>query len=254
MLSNNEIKYLIRLKQKKYRKEHREFIAEGLRLCEELLTSSMCIKKLFISSDFGAKERENLLIDKAQKRKIVVEEVKPSVMSRFCSTKTPPPIAAWAECRDHQLSKEFLNGRRFLVLDSLTDPGNVGTLLRTANAFGWDGAILVGQNVEIYNSKLLRASMGAIFHFPVCCSNLKTVLSLFRDINLPYLISLPDQGDLFPSSHYPHKLAFILGSEAHGVSNELYQDAHSVVKIPMESHVESLNVAIAGGILLYLLR
>ncbi len=258
MFTKKQIRHLIQLKQKKYRRERKEFLVEGIRLCEELFRSCLTVNSLFVTKNFGEKERELALLEQSRDRNIEIKTLDDFVLHRFCATTTPQPIVAWVKMRDsnskESLKKHFSLGRRFLVLDGVSEPGNVGTLLRTAEAFGWDSITFLGDCPELHNPKVLRASMGAAFRIPTFYSNYEEVLSIFEDTGVSYLLSLADEGAQFPLKETPPKLALFLGSEAHGVGRELRKNAYNAVNLKMCGGVESINVASAGAIFLYLLK
>ncbi|WP_372366602.1 TrmH family RNA methyltransferase [Candidatus Uabimicrobium sp. HlEnr_7] len=237
------------LHQKKYRKISQEFLVEGIRICEEVITSNYKIEQAYFSDELLKNTRGKKLASKIIEEGIPTITLAQNKISKLCTTKTPSPIIIRAKQKKHAL--DSLCGSKFVVLENVADPGNVGTIIRTAEAFNWDAVILIGESVEVYNPKTVRSTMGSLFRQSVFYSSTADVLSCFEDIGVSYIVTCVDNGLNPRSINVPCKRAVFLGSEAHGVSSIIEKRAHHKVKIPTQN-VESLNIAIAGGILLYL--
>ena len=254
ILSKLKLKSFAKLLHKKAREESQEFLAEGVRLCEELLLSSLestavIFTPRLLESPNGAK-----LLQQAEQHNLPIWQTDEVELQKLAETEHPQPILVCARMRHHQMSPQFLQQRRVLILMDITDPGNVGTLIRTAEAFGWDGMIATGTTADIYNSKVLRAAMGAAFRFPFAYAGTESLLSCLEDTSVPSVVSVPRNGMVSPFSSLPDRFVLILGNEAHGVPAQWIARANWQVTLPMVAPVESLNVAVAGGILLFLLR
>ncbi len=165
-------------------------------------------------------------------------------------TQTPQQVLFLCALPDHALP-ETLAGRRYLVLDGLQDPGNVGTLWRTADAFGADGLILLPGCADPWNPKTLRATMGACFRLPVWEGELTALLSRLKQAGLPlYATALRE--DTVDVRDIPlDRAAVVIGSEGRGVSREVLAASERTVKIPMTDRCESLNAAAAGAVILW---
>ena len=254
-LDKKQSKYFTELLRKKYRRQRREFLVEGVRLCRELLTSSYQIKSVIFSEKLDRHPSGPQLVAMIRQRGIVCYHADESMLQRLTDTKNPQPIVACASMANHDLTSEFFaDSRRFLALLDLSDPGNVGTLMRTAEAFSWDRVICLGNTADIYNPKVLRAAMGSIFRLKISCSTLETAMSFFEYTGVASFISMPAQGVVLPLAKVPEKIALFVGNEAHGLPENLNEKAHTIVRLPMATPVDSLNAAVAGGILLYLLK
>lgn len=253
-LSKNQAKSFARLLHKKDRAEAGAFLVEGVRLCQELFASSLTVTDLIFTGKLVSLETGGKLLDMADAKKIQVWETNDETLSKLCDTTTPQPVVACARMRESVWPAAFASARRLLVLHDVTDPGNVGTLLRSAEAFGWDGVVCTGSTTELYNPKVMRAAMGSAFRLPVHHTEAKTLLSFFVDNGVTSVVSTPGRGTVPPLPDLPAKLALWMGNEAHGIGEELIASAARQVQLPMAAHVESLNVAVAGGILLFLLR
>ena len=230
--SNNTIKTLIKLKQKKYRDETGYYLVEGEHLVEEAMK---------------AKQVECLISTKDITSDLPIVIVSNEVMSKLSFTKSPQFIMA--KCKIKKENK-LIDGKRYLILDDLQDPGNIGTLIRTALAFSIDQVILSNNCVDLYNDKLLRSMQGANFHINCIYDYLKTVISTLKKNNVKIIGSALENGQDIKQIKISEKMAFIVGNEGNGMNKDILQECDYVGYIPINT-IESLNVAIAGSIMMY---
>lgn len=230
--SNNTIKALIKLKQKKYRDETGYYLVEGEHLVEEAMK---------------AKQVECLISTKDITSDLPIIVVSNEVMSKLSFTKSPQSIMA--KCKIKKENK-LIDGKRYLILDDLQDPGNIGTLIRTALAFSIDQVILSNNCVDLYNDKLLRSMQGANFHISCIYDDLKTVISTLKKNNVKIIGSALENGQDIKQIKISEKMAFIVGNEGNGMNKDILQECDYVGYIPINT-IESLNVAIAGSIMMY---
>ena len=230
--SNNTIKTLIKLKQKKYRDETGYYLVEGEHLVEEAMK---------------AKQVECLISTKDITSDLPIVIVSNEVMSKLSFTKSPQIIMA--KCKIKKENK-LIDGKRYLILDDLQDPGNIGTLIRTALAFSIDQVILSNNCVDLYNDKLLRSMQGANFHINCIYDDLKTVISTLKKNNVKIIGSALENGQDIKQIKISEKMAFIVGNEGNGMNKDILQECDYVGYIPINT-IESLNVAIAGSIMMY---
>ena len=230
--SNNTIKTLIKLKQKKYRDETGYYLVEGEHLVEEAMK---------------AKQVECLISTKDITSDLPIVIVSNEVMSKLSFTKSPQFIMA--KCKIKKENK-LIDGKRYLILDDLQDPGNIGTLIRTALAFSIDQVILSNNCVDLYNDKLLRSMQGANFHISCIYDDLKTVISTLKKNNVKIIGSALENGQDIKQIKISEKMAFIVGNEGNGMNKDILQECDYVGYIPINT-IESLNVAIAGSIMMY---
>lgn len=255
MLSKAKAKDLAELLQKKHRRERGEFLVEGLRICKDLLQNRQAtVKTLLVSERLLSQPQGEEVLAQYEARKMEIWQVSEQTLERLSDTCSPQPIMAVVAKKEEEFPKNFQAGKRFLVLVDIADPGNVGTLLRSADAFGWDSVLCVGESADIYNPKVLRASMGAFFRLKIACTPLATIMSFFGDKKIPYFVTMPHEGKIPPYENLPAQFALFLGSEAHGLPSFLQEKAYQNLRLPMAPTAESLNVAVAGGIFLFLLR
>lgn len=236
-LQNPKVKQYAKLmQQKKERERSGRFIVEGEHLVFEALAHGLVEEILVL-------EGKHYLLDRP------VVEVSREVMNRICDTKTPQGIIAC--CQIKQVKKEY--GTRVLLLDDIQDPGNLGTLIRSADAFGFDTVIRSPMTVDLYNPKVVRATQGAIFRVNTWEQPLdEAVHILMEDGFAIYRADL--DGQPLATLRAKDKMAFVLGNEAHGVSEEMKARISASVTIEMASHSESLNVGVAGSIIMYQFR
>ena len=238
-MSNAQIKLVRKLAQKKYRTETGLFVAEGLRLCEEVPTAQ--IEFGFYTREFISDERAARLV----KRLKNLTEISASTMERLSDTQTPQGILLVVRQKLATL-EEVLAKKIIAVLDGVQDPGNVGTILRTAAAFDC-GMILLEGSADIFNPKVVRSSMGAIFYLPVTTANRADLLTL-RGVDL-VAAAVDSSAEVYWRHDFTRPVAIVFGSEALGVSKEILDVARKVF-IPMDGHAESLNVATSAAIIL----
>ena len=234
---NKIIKEVNSLKAKKERDKTGLFILEGKRLVDEI-PNSWEIKYLLNSEDINFEK---------------VYTVKDSLFEKISETVNPQGILAVCHIKEFDVTNvDYSNSPFFVVLENVTDPGNMGTLIRTADAAGADGIFLSKGCVDIYNPKVIRATMGSIFHLPIYRNlNLMDLMEDFKNNNVKTLAahlkgtSTPYKVDMTTAC------AVIIGNEANGLSDEISEMASDLVKIPMPGKAESMNAGIAGGILIY---
>lgn len=236
-LSNERIKTWTKLHQTKYRRESGQFLIEGQHLIEEAQKAGLI---------------ETLIGVKGVPHRFTCEtmvEVSTEIMRKLCVTESNSDFVA--VCSDW-LPPESL-GERVLLLDTLQDPGNVGTIIRTAHSFGFDSIVVSENSVDLTNEKVIRASQGAIFHIPVLQANLSETIQKLKTSGIPIIGTGFKEASDFTSLPVAKSVAFVLGNEGQGIRPEVLALCDKVVKIEM-STFESLNVAIAAGILCYRFR
>ena len=246
-VSNAKIKNVMQLNQKaKARREQGLFVAEGRKMFLEAPES--WVSQVFVSETVS---RDGELMSQAEK--YPCEIVKDSVFRQMCDTKTPQGILtvlklpSWSE-------EEVLAGKNplVMVLEDLQDPGNAGTILRTGEGAGVSGVFLTKTCVDITNPKVIRSTMGSIYRVPILYAEdfRRTVRDLKKKKISVYAAHLKGTA-FYDEKDYTGPSAFLIGNEGNGLSDELSESADCLIKIPMEGQVESLNAAMAAGILMY---
>ena len=245
-MSNAQIKLVRKLAQKKFRNDLKLFVAEGLRLCEEVPPAQ--IEFGFYTRDFLSEERARILIERVKKI-APLEEISSSTLEKISDTQTPQGILLVVRQKFWTL-EEVIAKKIIVALDGVQDPGNVGTILRTAAAFDC-AVILLNGSAELFNPKVVRSSMGAIFYLPVVTMACEEFLQKISSRGFEVLAAAVDESAEIYFRHDFSKIpvAIVFGSEAAGVSKKILDVARKIF-IPMRGHAESLNVATSAAIIL----
>jgi TrmH family RNA methyltransferase len=242
------------LKRRKSRERHSLFVAEGVRSVEELLRSGLRIRGVLVAPQLDGAPRGVALRSKIAERGVDTANVSETEFRSAAETDSPQGVIGIAEIPEHSLAS--LSGRpslRLLVLDGVQDPGNVGTILRTSAALGADATIALPGTVDLWNAKVVRGAMGASFHHPAMNASLDE-LSSFLDSESVELWGADSAGESVDGMTPPVRLALAVGNEGAGLSSTVRERAARMVSLPISGSVESLNVAVAAGILLHQLR
>lgn len=236
--SNHLIKQMKKLHQKKYRTH--SYLIEGWHLLEEAVSAGVQIEHVLVLEEYA--ERVAGLPH--------VSFVSPEIMQDIADSKSPQGVVAQLSLPPQTLPSD-LSGR-FLVLEDVQDPGNVGTMIRTADAAGFDGVFLTPQSADIYNMKVLRSMQGSHFHLPVYRLPIADSLSVLKKHSMQILATTLsnqsiDYKEICPTANF----ALVMGNEGQGISEYVVTEADQLVHISMPGQAESLNVAIAAGILMF---
>lgn len=248
---NHLLKETRKLKVKKYRSDKRRFLIEGIRFVEEAVSSGAAIKYCLCSEKLYG-DRAEKLIKRLKDTGTSVYTLMGSLMDEICDTSTPQGIAAVIEEPVYDLRSISEDCDFLVIADRIQDPGNLGTIIRTSDAAGAHGVIITQGTVDPYSSKVLRSSMGSIFHVPVinALDSVSFMVEIKKRGFTIYAASL-ESSEPYYSSKYDHKTAIVIGNEANGVSDSIIECADRLIKIPMPGKAESLNAAVACGILLF---
>lgn len=242
------------LGRRKAREKHSLFVAEGVRAVEELLRSGLMIEGALVAPQLADAPRGQLLRSSLDAAGVDVLEVSEKDFRSAAETESPQGVIAMAAIPSRDLNTLEVGARcRVLVLDAVQDPGNVGTILRTAAALGATATIALPGTVDLWNPKVIRSSMGAQFVHPVFHAPVPELLAFLERGRLE-LWCADTGGAPVNTESVPDRLAIALGNEGAGLSAEVRAAATRTVSLPIASTVESLNVAVAAGIILYQLR
>ena len=245
--SNAQVKRLLQLQKKsKARDEEKVFLVEGLRMFSEVPAER--VQKVYISESLYNKKKQELHLEKFS-----VEILSDSVFQYVSDTKTPQGILCIVEQKKYDI-EELLNieNPHFMVLDNLQDPGNLGTIVRTAEGAGVDAIFLSKGSVDIYNPKTIRSTMGSIYGMPVVyVGNLLELLNAFKQRGIKSYAAHLDGKNSYDKENYQSGTAILIGNEGNGLRDEIADSADVWVQIPMQGKVESLNAAIAASILMF---
>ena len=242
------------LRRRRARERQGLFVAEGVRALEELLASPLVIRGVLAAPQLADAPRGAALLETARRAGADVVQVSEREFASAAETDSPQGVLAVAEVPSRRLADlELARRARIVVLDAVQDPGNVGTILRTAAALGASAVVAMPGTVDLWNAKVVRSAMGALFHSPafICTWD---ELDTFRARHEVALWGAEAGGTPLERLRAPDRLALVVGNEGAGLSSEGRQRIGQSVSIPIGSVVESLNVAVATGIILYQLR
>ena len=248
---NDKVKYLNKLYRSRNRRKEGVFILEGKRLIEAALAGGADFKQVFLTpAFFKSAENNNLLADlKLKAEFIYIEE---SLLKETASTVNPQGILAVVEESVFKGEDFYQKADKILLLDRIQDPGNMGTMIRTAAAAGFDGIIALKGSVDIYNQKVIRATMGGIFSIAIRQKlSQNEFLAEIKNQAADYELLAADIGaEEYHFEHqYQNKLILMIGNEANGLEQALLKTAGSKIKIPLAGDVESLNAAVAASVI-----
>jgi TrmH family RNA methyltransferase len=242
------------LGRRKAREKHSLFVAEGVRSVEELLRSGLRVRGALVAPQLAGAPRGQALRAALDRSQVEVAEVSEKDFRSAAETESPQGVIAIGEVPARSLDTLDVGaGCRILVLDGVQDPGNAGTILRTAAALGATATIALPGTVDLWNPKVIRSSMGAQFVHPALHADLDEVLGFIERKQIELWATAAD-GVILSREAAPARLAIAFGNEGAGVSSEIRKRAQRTVSLPISGSVESLNVAVATGIILYELR
>lgn len=240
---NPQVKQWKKLLTRKERDKSGTFLVEGFHLVEEALKRKEDVEEIILSEktemplnwDYGA---------------IPVTVVTDEISRQLADTETTQGI--FAVCS--QPKQSLTRGKTYLLIDSVQDPGNLGTMIRTADAAGIDAVIVGKGSVDMYNPKVLRSAQGSHFHLPVLSGDLNEWIDKLDSENIPVYGTALENGSVFTEAVATASFALLVGNEGSGVNKELLAKTTQNLYIPIYGKSESLNVAVAAGILLYYLK
>ena len=233
-INNDYIKYLLKLKEKKYRHLEKKFIIEGYHLVNEAYQAKML--------------KEVLVIDDDEKFEgVSVIKVTDQIIKKLSSTITPQNIIGICDISN----EKEIKGKKILLLDNINDPGNLGTLIRSSLGFGIDTIVLSEDCVDLYNEKVIRATQGAIFKINIIINDLKETIEYLQKHDIKVFGTSLESSKFLQEYKVNNNYAILLGNEANGVKKELLQLTNDNIKIEIDNKLESLNVAVAGSIIMY---
>ena len=237
-LQNTRVKQWIKLKKRREREKSQTFLVEGFHLVEEAVKSDWAIQEVIVQENMEAPHWT------VHER---ITQVSKEVFAALADTETPQGIAAVVEMK--QFSPEAF--RHVLLIDAVQDPGNLGTLIRTADAAGFNGVIIGKGSVDPYNDKVIRATQGSLFHLPLFSGDLKEWVPQLQQQGITVWASALEDAQPYQKISIADKGALIVGNEGAGIKEDLLGLADEKVYIPIYGQAESLNVAVAAGILMY---
>lgn len=239
-VNNDLVKNTVKLQQKKYRNIEKKFLLEGFKAIKEAFDSGIILEHVFVDKN-KIKEYEFC-------KDILIEASEP-VLKKISTTDSTPEAVAIGLQKIFDI-KDLKNVQKVVLLEDIKDSGNLGTILRSAVAFGADAVVLFGDCVDIYNPKTVRASVGNLWKLPIVqIKDVETFNKIFKDFNK--IATLPRSKNLLKTYKINLPTVVMFGSEADGLTDELIKLSNDSVKIEMSPKVESLNLATSVSVILY---
>ncbi len=250
---NRRVVQARKLRLRKYRQSSQSFLVEGLQLIHMGLASDCPPVEVFYCEELFAGSGAPSLLERCRQAGSRLTPVTDSVMRALSERDTPQGLLAVFPCVDVELDTVPADGDAlFLVLDRLQNPGNLGTLVRTADAVGAAAVILLEPGADLYDAAAVRSSMGSLFNVPVVRGPADRVLFAWLQHRKCITVGAdPYRGEWWNAGGWPGCLALVLGNEGSGLSAEVRPHIQRWVRLPMVGRVESLNVAVTGGVLMY---
>ena len=246
-VSNPQVKRLLQLQKKaKARNEEGVFVVEGLRMFLEVPKDY--VEKVYVSENFYNKKKQELNL-----QKFPLEVLAEHVFEHVSDTKTPQGVLCVVKQMEYKL-EELLQHRNshFVVLDNLQDPGNVGTILRTAEAAGVNAVFMSRDSVDVYNPKTIRSTMGSIYRLPfLYIEDITVLLEQFRELGIRSYAAHLEGKQEYDREDFRGGTAILIGNEGNGLRDEVVEKADTLVRIPMCGQVESLNAGVAASVLMF---
>ena len=251
MISKNKLKYLCSLKKKKYRLQEKVLLVEGFRLINEAINAKASIESIYYSDKILNNTSINILFDKCKNKKIELIQILQKDIDVLSDSVSNQGILAVINTPIND--KDTLLNHNQLILDTISDPGNMGNILRTADWFGLKSVYLSKKSIEPYNAKTLRSSMGAHFYIDINIIDIVEHIKMLKNNGFT-IIGADIKGENLYRWKSPDKWGLVVGNEAHGISQEIRKLIDCNITIPKNGNIESLNVAMATGILLSHIR
>ncbi len=249
---NKTAKLIRQLKKKNIREKTKQFVAEGRKIVLEALEyAPQSINCIVVSDEFCEKEAD--IFAQLSKSCENIYRVPQNLFAELSDTDTPQGILAVLEIPENSFVPDFKTDS-VIILDKISEPGNMGTVIRTAEALGYDAIYLMQGCTDIYSPKAVRSTMGSLFrmNFKANCT-VEDIYSL-KSLGFSVVATTPAGNTNLESFNTPQKTAVVIGNEAHGVSDDILQMADYRIKINMDGMAESLNAAVAAGIVMHWLK
>ena len=251
-LQNPRVKQLVKLRDRRPRDAAGVFMVEGYRQIRRALEKNVTLQELYFSPDWFLGENENALIKQAEESGALLIELSKDAFAKVAYRERPDGLLALAPQWEHSLDDLKLPEEPFLlVVEAIEKPGNLGTILRSADAAGCDGVIVCDPVTDIFNPNVVRASTGVLFSVPLVVAESEQVHAWLKSKNIRIVATTPAAEQLYTDTDLRGPMAVIMGSEQYGLSDFWLQNADQPVRIPMAGQADSLNVAMATIITLF---
>lgn len=250
---NKLIKYAKSLQLKKYRDSNGEFLIEGIKLLKEAINCDVALSTVFYHNQASDNAEIQDIIDLCIEKGISIYELEEKPYLDISETKNSQGVIGIGEKKTYDIAS-LINQKSFniVLLEEVQDPGNVGTIIRTADACGFDLIILSKGCADIYSGKTIRSTMGSLFHIPIISDiSLEPLLENLNDLGVLTIAAAPHAGIPCYDIKYEDKNAIIIGNESKGLTEAVMNMVNVKANIPMLGRAESLNAGIAAAIMMY---
>ena len=251
--SNDNVKFIRSLNEKKYRTKYNAFYLEGVKVTNEILDKNEAIDILFIAYSksllISTNGGQALLNRISSLKNIKVLEFEENIFKYMTDTVNTQGILVVMKIPKYSLENE--ENKNIILLDKVQDLGNIGTIIRSCNAFGVDTILCTSGTADVYSPKAVRATMGGILNVKIIYLDGIEKLNLLKKMGYKIATTSLKTQNSIDSIDYNNKYIFVMGNEANGVSKEIIDISDFVIKIPMSEKIESLNVSVATSIILY---
>ena len=251
MISKSRLKNILSLKRRKVRSEKKMFLIEGYRLCQEALQSEFTVETLLVYPELLSPQKFVAITQLARNYDVDILEIEKPELNRLADTVHSQGVFCIVRQKKYDLEFVLKQNYKFIVvIDAGQDPGNVGTIIRSCDWFGIDAVVLIKGTVELYNSKVIRSTMGSIFHLPIV-EGMELDLTLAQLKKHAFHIFAAAANGAYPYHQidYPTPLALVVGNENRGIDHD-FQHFDKIITIPGRGRAESLNMATAAAIII----
>lgn len=249
---NDKIKYTKSLLKSKGRNKEKKFIIEGYRILTLALECDARLEYVFINEEFEKKKEHSEFVALLQSKNIKIYKTTNKIFQEMVDTENTQGILGVLKYKQRDLANNINSDDKFvLILDRIQDPGNMGTIIRTADSAGIDGIILLKGCVDIYNPKVIRSTMGSIFDMNIINATQDEAVDFLKENGFSIVSSYLQTDNFYHETSYDGKIALVIGNEANGINDELIASSDKLIKIPIYGSAESLNAAISAAILMY---
>lgn len=249
--SNKIIKEIRSLNKKKNRIKRGLYFIEGIRIVEDAIKSEEDIEYVLYSDKLFDVQMGKELLDFID-GKYKTYKVNESLFNDVSDTETPQGILAVIKMKNYSIEDIFTEKDFIIILDRLQDPGNMGTIIRSADALGATGIIISKGSVDVYNQKVLRSTMGSLFHIPIIhVEDIKETILKLKEKDIKIFATTLNESKYCYDVDFKKNIAVIIGNEGNGVGSDIYNLSDENIIIPMIGNSESLNVAMASSIIMY---
>jgi TrmH family RNA methyltransferase len=244
---NGQLKRWKKLLTKKGRQNQGNYLVEGLHLLQEAQKSQVKLASIIVEE--GYQDAEHILSDFDEK--VPVFQLSRSLFLQLAETEQSQGIIAEVHMPDWDIEEQIAKSKCMLLLDEIQDPGNLGTILRTAAAAGVDCVLLGRGTVDVFNSKVVRSAMGALFRLPAMEADLMEWIPKLKERQIAVAGTSPHNGIYAFDYVFPDKAAIVLGNEGRGIQDAILTQIDQAIRLPMPGSAESYNVSVTTGMILY---